>query len=78
MNSIGGVMVSVRVCASSVVDRGSSPFREELMTIKFIFVASPLSTQHLGERDWLARIGIMCPSGATCPPGDYGCSELAV
>jgi hypothetical protein len=33
----------------------------------FIFVASPINTQHKGERaktDWL-RIGKMCPSGST-------------
>jgi hypothetical protein len=36
--------------------------------IELVFVASPLSTQHLGERaktGWL-RIRIMCQSGATC------------
>jgi hypothetical protein len=38
------------------------------MTIKLVFVASPLSTQHQGERakiDWLG-IRITCPSGPTC------------
>jgi len=36
------------------------------MTLKLIFVASPLSTQHYGQRartDWLA-VRIMCQSGA--------------
>jgi hypothetical protein len=37
-------------------------------TMKLVFVASLLSTQHWGERaktGWLG-IRIMCPSGATC------------
>ena len=49
-------------------------------TIKLIFVASPLSTKHSGERaktGWLA-IRIMCPSGATCLPADCCFSELAL
>jgi hypothetical protein len=37
--SLGGVMVSV--FASSAVDRGFEP-----KTIKLVFVATPLSTQH--------------------------------
>ena len=40
-NRIGGVMVSV--LASSA---GSSPGRVKPKTIKLVFVASPLSTQH--------------------------------
>ena len=48
-NRIGGVMVSM--LASSAADRGFEP-----KTIKLVFVASPLSTQHEGERaDWLAQ-----------------------
>ena len=42
---------------------GLSPDRVKPKTIKLVFVASPLSTQHEGERaktDWLG-IGIMCP-----------------
>jgi hypothetical protein len=40
-----------------------------------VFVTSPLSTQHEGER---AKTGIriMCPSGATCLPADCCFSEL--
>ena len=45
-NRIGGVMVAVP--ASSVVGRGfeSSPGQIKPKTIKLVFVASPLSTQH--------------------------------
>jgi len=45
---------------SSVVDRGFE-------TIKLVFSASPLSTQHKeisAKTNWL-RVGIMCPSVAT-------------
>ena len=62
-NRIGGVMVSV--LASSVSLR---PDLVKPKTIKLVFVTSPLSTQHYGERattGWTA-IRIMCPSGATC------------
>ena len=44
-----------------------SPSQVKPNTIKLVFVASPLSTQHSGERaktGWL-RIRITCPSGAT-------------
>ena len=44
LNRIGGVMVSV--LASSAVDRGFEPDRVKPKTIKLVFVASPLSTQH--------------------------------
>ena len=70
-NRIGCVMVSVLV--SSVVDRGFE-------TIKLVFVASPLGTQHKGERakiGWLA-IRILCPSGTTCLSTDCCFSELAM
>jgi len=43
-NCIGGVMVSL--LPSSVVDRGFGSNQ----TIKLIFVASPLSTQHFKEK----------------------------
>ena len=49
-------------------------------TIKLVFVTSPLSVQHLGERaktGWFG-IGIMRPSGATCLPVDCCHSELAL
>jgi len=68
-NRIDGVMVSV--LASSVVDHGFE-------TMKFLFVASLLSTQHKGKRaktDWLG-IRIMCPSGAICLSTDCCFSEL--
>jgi hypothetical protein len=68
-------MVSVLI---SIV--GSSPGRVIPKTIKLVFVASPLSTQHKGERaktGWL-RIRIICPSGATCIPTDCCFSDLAL
>ena len=49
----------------------------EIETIKLVFVSSPVSTQHYGERvkyNWLG-IRIMCPSGATCLLADCCFSE---
>jgi hypothetical protein len=59
---------------------GSSPDRVKPKTIKLVFVASPLSTQHLGERANTGRLGIwiMCPSGATCLSADWCFSGLAL
>ena len=51
-----------------------------LVGSKLVFVASPLSAQHSGERamaEWLG-IRIMSPSGATCLPADCCFSELAL
>jgi hypothetical protein len=42
---IGGIIM-VSMLASSVVDRGSSPGRVKPKSIKLVFVASLLSTQH--------------------------------
>jgi hypothetical protein len=49
-------------------------------TIKLVFVASLLSTQHKGERAKTASLGIrmMYPSGTTCLSVDYCFSELAL
>ena len=44
VNPIGDVMVSA--LPSSLVDRGFDPDRVKPKTIKMIFVASPISTQH--------------------------------
>jgi len=77
-NRIGYVIACVLV--PSVVDRGSSSDRVKPKTIKFVFVVSPLSTQHRGERaksGWL-RIRIVCPSGMTCLSTDCCFSELAL
>ena len=67
MNSIDGVIVSMSPrMRSMIVD--SNPNRVKPNTIKFVFVVSPLRTQHYGERaetGWLGII-IMCPSRATC------------
>jgi len=59
---------------------GSGPDQVKPKTLKLIFVASPLSTQHLGVRaktGWLV-IRIMCPSRATCLPVYCYFSELAL
>jgi hypothetical protein len=59
---------------------GSIHDRVKPKTMKLVFVASPLSTQHSGEREktgWL-RIMITCPSGATCLPVECCFSELAL
>ena len=57
---------------------GSSPGWVKPKTMKWVFVAPPLSTQNYGERTktgWLG-IRIMCPSGATCLSADCCFSEL--
>ena len=59
---------------------GSSPDRVKSKTIKLIFVASLLSTQHLGERaktGWFG-IRIMYPSGSSCLSVDCCLSDLAL
>jgi hypothetical protein len=75
---IGGVMVSV--LASSVVDRGFEPRSGKTRTIQLVFVASPLSTQHYGERAKIGWLGtrIMCLNGVTFLPVDCCFSELAL
>jgi hypothetical protein len=71
----------VSVLAPSAVDRGfESRSGKTKDYIKFVFVASPLSTQHYGERaktGWLG-IRIVCPTGATYLPADCCFSELAL
>ena len=57
---------------------GSSPDRVKSKTIKLVFVPSPLSMQHKGERGntgWLGMI-IMCQSGVTCLSADCCFSEV--
>ena len=65
-NCIGGVMVSV--LASNAVDRGFEPRLGQTKDYTIDCVASPLSTQHYGERAKTGWLGIMGPSGATCLP----------
>ena len=61
---------------------GRSWFRTPIgsnQRLKFVFVASPLSTHHWGERaetDWIG-IMLMCPSWATCLFEDWCFIELA-
>ena len=69
-NRIDSVMVSV--LASSAINCGYELGLVKQKNIKLIFVASPLRTQHYGEKaktGWLG-IRIMCPSGATYLPND--------
>ena len=67
MNPSGGVMVSMRYIM------GLSPGWVKPKTIKLIFLASSISTQHKGVRtktvDGLDT-GQCVPSGATCLPAD--------
>jgi hypothetical protein len=59
---------------------GSSPGRVKPRTMLFVFVASPLSTQHYGERAKIGWLGIriMCPNGVTFLHADCCFSELAL
>jgi hypothetical protein len=70
---IGGVMVSVLTL--SAVDRRVKP-----KTIRLVFVASTLSTQHYGERGKIGWLGIRitCPNRVTFLPADCCFSELAL
>ena len=77
-NCISGI--KVRVLASNAVDRGCEPQSGQTKVYKMVFVASPLSTGHSGERaktGWL-RIRIICPSRATCLSEDCYVIELAL
>ena len=58
----------------------SSPDRVNPKTMKLVFVASPLSTQHKGEitKTVWPGIRIMCPRRATCLSTDCCFSELAL
>ena len=75
---IGGVMVSV--LASSAVSRGFEPRSGQTKDYKIGICASPLSTQHYGERAKIGWFGIriMCPNGVTFLPADCCFSELAL
>ena len=72
MNRIGGVMVCM--LALSAVDRGQTK------DYKLVFVDSPLSMRHKGERAKTGGLGIriICLSGATCLSVDCCFSELAL
>ena len=70
----------VNVLASSAVDRGFEPRSDQTKHYAFVFVASPLSIHHSGERVKTGRLGIriVCQSGVTCLSADYCFSELAL
>ena len=70
----------VNVLASSAVDRGFEPRSGQPRTIKLVFVASSLSTQHYRERAKIGWFGIriMYPNGVTFLPADCCFSELAL
>ena len=55
-NRIGGVMVSI--LASTLVDRGFETRSGQTKDRKMIFLASPLSTHHKGERANTGQLGI--------------------
>ena len=62
----------VNMLTSCAVVHGSNPGQVIPITIKLVFVVSPLSTQHEGEivkTGWLG-IRIMCPSEPTFLPTD--------
>ena len=68
----------MKACKDFTSYVGSSPGRVKQKTIKLVFVASPLSTQHQGVREktgWLG-IRIMCASGATCLLAECCFSDL--
>ena len=74
-------VVIVSVIASSVVGRGFELRSGKPKSNKLLFVTSPLSTQHWGERaktGWLG-IRIMCSNyRATCLSADCYFSQLAL
>ena len=57
--------------AVNTVDHGFESGHVKLKTMKLVFVAFPLSTQHSGERVKTGWLGIrrMCPSEETYLPG---------
>ena len=69
---------------SSAIDLGFETDRVKPMIINLVFVASPLSMQHYGERVKTGSLGIriMCQKGgmvgATCKPPNSCFSELAL
>ena len=58
----------VSVLASMAVDRGFESLLVKPKTIKLVFVASPVNTQHWGERANAGWVGIriMCLNVTTC------------
>jgi len=74
------LLFSIKFTKCLLLIVGSSPDRVKPKAMKLVFVASPLSTQHSGERaktGWLG-IRIMCQSGTTCQSADCCFSELAL
>jgi hypothetical protein len=69
----------VNIFASSAVDRGFEPRSDQTKDYKIGMRC--FSAKHVALRrkskDWLARIRIMCPSGATYLPADCFYNELA-
>ena len=70
----------VNVLTSSVVDRGFEPRSGQ--TKDYEIAICCFSSKHTALRrknkDWLARIQDMCPSGATCLSADCCFSNLAL
>jgi hypothetical protein len=78
MNRIDDVMVSV--LASSTVEHGYEPRSRQRKTMKLVYVASPISMGHYGERADISLFGIriMCPSGETRLSADCCFNERAL
>ena len=72
------IVITHQWCIGKIV--GSSSSRVKPKTVKLVFAAPPLRTNHLGveaKTGWI-RIRIMCPSEVRCPPADCCFSELAL
>ena len=70
----------VSVLALSAVYGGFESRSGQAKTIKLVFDAYLLSTQHYGEKAKTSLLGIRirCPSGTTCLSTDCCFSELAI
>ena len=77
-NCIGGVMVSM--LTSSVVDHGFEPWAGQTKDYKIGICSFPAKHASLSRKNKyrLAKIRIMCQSGATCLSPDCCFSELAL
>ena len=73
-------IIRIHIGVVTVEVFASSPDRIKPNTMKLVFVASPISMQHSGERGKIGWLGIriMCPSGATCLSAHTFFSELAL
>ena len=70
----------VSVLASSAVDRGFEPRLGQAKDceIGICYFSAKHAALRRKSKDWLARIRIMCASGATCLSADCCFSELVL